>query len=39
VLGVGSEPVPVATSWRLLGATTAPLLALDGATGMRVAES
>lgn len=39
VLGVGSEPVPVATSWRLLGATTAPLLALDGAGGFRVAET
>ena len=37
VLGVGSEPVPVATSWRLLGATTAPLLALDGVTGLRIA--
>ncbi|HKV12618.1 MAG TPA: metallopeptidase TldD-related protein, partial [Thermoanaerobaculia bacterium] len=39
VLGVGSEPLPVATSWRLLGATTAPLLALDGAGGFRVAET
>lgn len=37
VLGVGSELVPVATSWRLLGATTAPLLALDGAAEMRIA--
>lgn len=39
VLGVGCEPVPVATSWRLLGATTAPLLALEGAGGFRVAET
>jgi PmbA protein len=37
VLGVGSELVPVATRWRLLGATTTPLLALDGVDGLRVA--
>lgn len=37
VLGLGSELVPVATRWRLLGATTAPLLALDAVDGWRVA--
>jgi PmbA protein len=37
VLEVGSELVPVATRWRLLGATATPLLALEAVDGLRVA--
>ena len=36
VLAVGSETVPVATGAGLLGATTAPMLAVSGGSGLRV---
>jgi hypothetical protein len=34
VLGVGSELVPLATGAGLFRATTAPMLAVDGVTGL-----
>jgi PmbA protein len=37
VLGVGSELVPLATGAGLFRATTAPMLAVDGAAGLRFA--
>lgn len=37
VLGVGSELVPIATGAGLFRATTAPMLAVDGVTGLRFA--
>ncbi|HEV2846878.1 MAG TPA: metallopeptidase TldD-related protein, partial [Thermoanaerobaculia bacterium] len=37
VLGVGSELVPLATGAGLFRATTAPMLAVDGAGGLRFA--
>ena len=36
VLAVGSEAVPVATGTGLLGATTAPMLAVTGGAGLRI---
>ncbi len=37
MLGVGSELVPIATGAGLFRATTAPMLAVEGVTGLRFA--